>query len=158
MVAGMKDWVFWLLVGLAIFPMLIPVQRRYQVLRLRHTAARMRGLQNAVPARLSFKETRSPYLTLRGMKALHLERRGNSRVWFVLTITNLIVIPLLAVLTGIAYYRISPRPPHTAADADNEMIPIVRILFDIVDTSNLLLNCYAALAAQLGEGRAQRGA
>jgi hypothetical protein len=101
MVAGMKDWMFWLLVGLAIFPTLIPVQRRYQVLRLRRTAARMRGLQSAVPARLSFKETRSPYLTLRGMKALHLERRDNSRVWFVLTITNLIAIPLLAVLTGI---------------------------------------------------------
>jgi hypothetical protein len=107
MVAGMKDWMFWLLVGLAIFPMLIPVQRRYQVLRLRHTAARMRGLQSAVPARLSFKETRFPYLTLRGTKALHLERRGNSRVWFVLTITNLIAIPLLAVLTGIVYYRIA---------------------------------------------------
>jgi len=107
MVAGMKDWMFWLLVGLAIFPMLIPVQRRYQVLRLRRTAARMRGLQSAVPAWLSFKETRSPYLTLRGMKAIHLERRGNSRVWFVLTITNLIAIPLLAVLTGIVYYRIA---------------------------------------------------
>jgi hypothetical protein len=107
MLPGMKDWMFWLLVGLAIFPMLIPVQRRYQVLRLRRTAARRWGLQNAVPARLSFKETRFPYLTLRGMKALHLERRSNSRIWFVLTITNLIAIPLLVVLTGIVYYRIS---------------------------------------------------
>lgn len=115
MVADMKDWVFWLLVGLAIFPILIPVQRRYQVLRLRRTAVRMRGFQNAIPARLSFKETRSRYLTLRGMKALHLERRGNSRVWFVLTITNLIAIPLIAVLTGIVYYRIaidSFSPPY----------------------------------------------
>jgi hypothetical protein len=115
MVAGMKDWTFWLLVGLAIFPMLIPVQRRYQVVRLRRTAARMRSLRSAVPARLSFKETRSPYPTLRGTKALHLERRGNSRVWFVLIMTNVIAIPLLAVLTGIVYYRIaidSFNPPY----------------------------------------------
>ena len=73
------------------------------------------GLAERRPAWLSFKETRSPYLTLRGMKAIHLERRGNSRVWFVLTITNLIAIPLLAVLTGIVYYRIaieSFSPPY----------------------------------------------
>ena len=103
----MRDWAFWLLIGLAIFPMLIPVQRRYQVVRLRRTAARMPGLQNAVPARLSFKDTRSPYLTLRGIKALHLERRGNRGLWFVLTITILISVPLLAVLTGVVYYRIA---------------------------------------------------
>ena len=111
----MRDWAFWLLIGLAIFPMLIPVQRRYQVVRLR-TAARMPGLQNAVPARLSFKETRSPYLTLREMKALH-QRRGNRRLSFVLTITILISVPLLAVFTGIVYYRIaidSFNPPYYA--------------------------------------------
>jgi hypothetical protein len=110
MVTGMKDapnWMPWLLVGLAIFPMLIPAWRRYQVLRLRGTAARLRRLKNAVPAGLSFEKKRSPYLTPRGMLALHVERRGISRVWFVLVISNLIAIPLLTVLTGVVYYRIS---------------------------------------------------
>jgi hypothetical protein len=49
MVPGMENtpnWMLWLLVGLAIIPMLIPAQRRYQVLRLRLTAARLRGFQN----------------------------------------------------------------------------------------------------------------
>jgi hypothetical protein len=52
------------LVGLAIIPMLIPAQRRYQVLRLRLTAARLRGFNKTVPARLLFKNKRSPYLPI----------------------------------------------------------------------------------------------
>jgi hypothetical protein len=102
----MKNWMVWLLIGLAVFPMLIPVQRRYHVVRLRLTAAAW--VWNAVPARLSFKKKSSPYLpTPRSMTALHLERRGISRIWFVLAIQLLIAIPLLTVLTGIVYYRVT---------------------------------------------------
>jgi beta-lactamase regulating signal transducer with metallopeptidase domain len=67
MVPGMENtpnWMLWLLVGLAIIPMLIPAQRRYQVLRLRLTAARLRGFNKTVPARLLLKNKRSPYLPI----------------------------------------------------------------------------------------------
>jgi hypothetical protein len=102
----MKNWMLWLLIGLAVFPMLIPVLRRYQVVRLRLAAAAW--VWNAVPAQLSFKKKRSPYLpTPRRMTALHLERRGISRIWFVFATQLLIAIPLLAVLAGIVYYRIA---------------------------------------------------
>jgi len=90
----MKNWMPWLLIALAILPMVIPVWRRYHIVRLRLTPA--------------FKKNRSPYLpTPRSMTALHLERRGISRTWFVLAIQLLIAIPLLTVLTGIVYYRIA---------------------------------------------------
>lgn len=49
------------------------------------------------------------------MTASHLERRGISRIWFVLATQLLIAIPLLIVLTGIVYYRIaidSFNPPY----------------------------------------------
>jgi hypothetical protein len=98
------NWIVWLLVGLAISPMVIPVYRRYQVVRLRLTAARVRGLMNTVPARLPLK--RSLYLSPRGMTALHLEGRGNSRVRFSFVISTLIAILLLTILTGIVYDRI----------------------------------------------------
>jgi hypothetical protein len=102
----MKNWMPWLLIGLAVLPMVIPVWRRYQVVRLRLAAAAW--VWNAVPARLSFKKKRAPYLPApRRMTALHLERRGISRIWFVLAIQLLIAIPLLAVLAGIVYYRIA---------------------------------------------------
>lgn len=41
------------------------------------------------------------------MTVLHLERRGISRIWFVLAIELLLAIPLLTMLTGIVYYRIA---------------------------------------------------
>jgi hypothetical protein len=112
-VPGMENtpnWMFWLLVGLAVIPMLIPAQRRYQVLRLRLTAARLRSSKNTARPWLSFKKKRSPYLPIpipRGMTALHPEPRGNSRIWFVLAIQLLIAIPLLVVFAGAVYYRIA---------------------------------------------------
>jgi hypothetical protein len=90
----MKNWMPWLLIALAILPMVIPVWRRYQIVRLRLTPA--------------FKKSRSPYLpTPRIMTASHLERRGISRIWFVLAIQLAIAIPLITVLTGIVYHRIA---------------------------------------------------
>jgi len=59
MVPGMPNWAIWLLVGLAIFPMVIAAWRRYQVVRLRLTTPRRWGLKNTVPTRL---EKRSSYL------------------------------------------------------------------------------------------------
>ena len=104
-VRQMKNWMLWLLIGLAVFPMLIAAGRRYHVVRLRLTAAPW--VWNAVPAWLSFKKKRSLYLpTPRQMTALHLERRGISRIWFVSAAQLLIAIPLLAVLAGIVYYQI----------------------------------------------------
>jgi hypothetical protein len=104
-VRQMKNWMLWLLIALAILPMVIPVWRRYQVVRLRLTAAAW--VWNLVPARSSLKKSRSPYLpTPRSTTALHLERRGISRTWFVLAIQLLIAIPLLTVLIGIVYHRI----------------------------------------------------
>jgi hypothetical protein len=102
MLPGMKDtpWWLWLLIGCAIVPMLIPVWRRYQVVRLRLTPPpRHWGLKNVVPARL---ERRSSYLT----PQVHLERRHISRIWLALVITNLIAIPVLTVLAGFVYNRI----------------------------------------------------
>jgi hypothetical protein len=99
------NWIVWLLVGLAILPMAIPVYRRYQVVRLRLTAPRVRGLMNIVPARLPF--SRSLYLTPKGMTALHPERSGKSRIRFGLITSTLIAFPLLTVLTGIVYHRIA---------------------------------------------------
>jgi hypothetical protein len=104
------NWMFWLLVGLAVIPMLIPAHRRYQVLRLRLTAARLRSSKNTARPWLSFKKKRSPYLPIpipRGMTALQPEPRGNSRIWFVLAIQLLIAIPLLVVFAGAVYYRIA---------------------------------------------------
>jgi hypothetical protein len=102
----MKNWMVWLLIGLAVLPMVIPVWRRYRVVRLRLTAAAW--VWNAVRTRSSVKKKRSPYLPApRRMTALHLERRGISRIWFVLVISNLIMIPLLTVFAGIVYYRIA---------------------------------------------------
>ena len=107
------NWIVWLLVGLAILPMAIPVYRRYQVVRLRLTAPRVRGLMTDVPARLPF--SRSLYLAPKGMTALHLERGGKSRIWFGLITSSLIMFPLLIVLTGIVYHRIAVEnfnPPY----------------------------------------------
>ena len=41
------------------------------------------------------------------MTALHLERRGISRIWFLVAIQLLIAIPLLTVFAGVVYYRIA---------------------------------------------------
>jgi hypothetical protein len=90
----MKNWMPWVLIALAILPMIIPIWRRYQIVRLRLTAAS--------------GKTGSLYLpTSRSMTASHLERRGISRIWFVLAIQLLIAIPLLTVFIGIVYDRIS---------------------------------------------------
>jgi hypothetical protein len=104
------NWMLWLLVGLAIIPMLIPAQRRYQVLRLRLTAARLRGFNKTAPARLLYKNKRSLYLPIPvpiGITALHKEPHCNTRVWIVLAMQLLITIPLLAVFAGVVYYRIT---------------------------------------------------
>src|SRR5947209_2679069 len=95
----------WLLIALAILTNVIPVWRRYQVVRLRLTAAPWAW--NIVPARLSFKKNRSPYLPIaRNTATLHLKRGPISRIWLVLVIFNLIAIPVLTVLTGLVYNRI----------------------------------------------------
>ena len=102
-----SPWWLWLLVGLAIVPMLIPAWRRYQVSRLRLTPPRRWGLKNAVPSRL---KPRSSYLTPRGQP----EGRRISRIWFVVAISCLIAIPVLIFLAGLVYNRIviDPlRPP-----------------------------------------------
>jgi hypothetical protein len=101
----MKNWMLWLLIALAILPMVIPVWRRYQVVRHRLTAAPWAW--NIVPSPLSFKKNRSPYLPIpRNTTALQLKRQGISKIWLVLAIFNLITIPVLTVLAGLVYDRI----------------------------------------------------
>jgi hypothetical protein len=104
-VRQMKNWMLWLLIALAILPMVIPVWRRYQVVRHRLTAAPWAW--NIVPSPLSFKKNRSPYLPIpRNTTALQLKRQGVSKIWLVLAIFNLITIPVLTVLAGLVYDRI----------------------------------------------------
>lgn len=105
-VRQMKNWMLWLLIALAILPMVIPVWRRHRIVRLRLTAAAC--VWNLVPARSSLKKKQISVPTYpKKYDGVTPETRGVSRIWFVLAIQLLIAIPLLTVLTGILYYRIA---------------------------------------------------